>query len=162
MRSSVARFSYLTRLEQDMQAAMRAKDSCRLNVVRAIRSRVTYKTKEPGAKAADDALVVLVLREYIGEVDKTVQELSSVNTDRAKELVKQATDEKKILMEYMPAQMSEQDLANEVRVVVKENGGSGIKDMKRLLPLLQKRVEGKADPKMLGKLLKDVLEMKKD
>jgi uncharacterized protein YqeY len=162
MRVSLRHFGALSeRLSAEAVAAMRAKDPLRLSVIRSVKSRITYKLKEPNAPAdLDDAQVAALIQSTLADLDKTIAEVSQVKSDRSAELVEAARKEKTILLEFLPKQASEADVVKAIGEVIVANGAThGVKDMKTVLPLVAKQFgSGVFDAKLLGKLVKSELE----
>ena len=140
---------------------MRAKDSLRLSVIRSLKSKMTYKMKEPNAPTElDDAAVAALIQSSLADLDKTITEVSQVASERSAELVATAQKEKTILLEFLPKQVSESDVVKAIgEVIAANNATRGVKDMKVVLPLLAKQFgSGVFDAKLLGKLVKSELE----
>jgi uncharacterized protein YqeY len=73
------------------------------------------------------------------------------------DLVEKETAELKVIQEFMPEQISEEDVNREIEMVIKEVGAVGIKDMGKVMKVLMPKLTGKADGKMVGEKVKEKL-----
>jgi uncharacterized protein YqeY len=73
------------------------------------------------------------------------------------DLVEKETAELKVIQEFMPEQISEEDVNREIEMVIKEVGAVGIKDMGKVMKVLMPKLTGKTDGKMVGEKVKGKL-----
>lgn len=140
-------------LMKDLQDAMRSGDELRKTTIRMARSAI--KNAEISRMAElDDASVQEVLRKEIKQRRESAEEYSHANrTDLAdKELAEVA-----ILEKYLPQQMSEDEIATEVRAVISEVGASGPQDMSKVMPAAMARLRGRADGRMVNQVVTRLL-----
>src|SRR6187397_2562926 len=141
------------RLEQDLKAAMLAKDEIARDTIRFILAAVKNQEIEQRTPlSADDDIALLNrmskrLLEAIEQYDKAGR------TDLAdRERAQHA-----IVKRYLPEEMSDEDLNALVRSVVEEVGAVAPKDMGRVMPVLLPRVAGRADGKRVSAAVKQAL-----
>jgi uncharacterized protein YqeY len=121
--------SLAEQLERDMVDAQRNKDSFRLQVVRSLRSRVTYLSKAPNApKSILDSHVLQIVRNSIADVEKTIEETSKLG-ERGVQLAQEASREKDILMSYMQKQqqLSDEEVRKIIADIIREAGATSVK-----------------------------------
>jgi uncharacterized protein YqeY len=131
-------------LEADLKAAMREKDALKLSVVRMLKSAVKYREIEI-MKPLDDAGVQGVIASEIKRRRDSVEQYRAGN--RA-DLADKEEAEIAILQNWLPAQLTPDELRAKVDAAIAKVGAQGPKDMgavmKALLPEVQGRAEGKA------------------
>jgi uncharacterized protein len=138
------------RLDADMKAAMKAKDAVTLSVVRLLKSAVKYREIEL-AKTLDDAGVEGVIASEIKRRRDSVEQYRAGNRQ---DLVDQEEAELRVLLGWMPAQLSEQELRSRVDDAVRRVGATGPRDMGAVMKALLPEVQGKADGRLVSELVK--------
>jgi len=129
------------RIQEDMKAAMRAKDQARLSAVRLLLAAMKQKEVDERIELADvDVLgiiekMVKQRRESIAQYEKAARQ----------DLADQEKFEIGVLQAYLPQQMGEAEVAQAIAGAVAECGASGVKDMGKVMALLKPRLAGRAD-----------------
>ncbi|GAA5036768.1 GatB/YqeY domain-containing protein [Actinopolymorpha pittospori] len=131
------------RLRADLTAAMKARDALRASTLRMTLTEVT-NAEVAGATARElsDAEVLEVLDK---EAKKRREAAEAFDQAGRAELATKERSEGEILAEYLPAQLSEDELAGIVRAAVTEAGASGMKDMGKVMKIVQPQVKGRAE-----------------
>jgi uncharacterized protein YqeY len=138
------------RIQDDMKAAMRARDAARLSAVRLLLAALKQKEVDERIELADaDVLGVIEKmlkqrRESIAQYEKAARA----------DLAAQESFEIGVLQAYLPAQMGEAEIAQAVAAAVAESGAAGVKDMGKVMALLKARLAGKADMGKVSALVK--------
>lgn len=141
-------------MAEQIKDAMRAKDSLRLNTLRAVKSALKYKMVEKKTDSLTEQDEQAVLK----SLSKQRQEAADqYKASGATEQAEKELAELKILQEFLPEQMSEEAVAKMVSDVVGELGASSMKDMGAVMKELSARTEGKADGKLMSELVKKKL-----
>lgn len=112
------------------------------------------KKLEESSKLNDDEVVEVIF----SEVKKRREAIEQYQKGRREELAQKERDELNILMEYMPEQMSEEEIGAEVKKVITETGASSLKDMGKVIGGVVARVKGRADGQMVSKIVKEELQ----
>ncbi|MBA3942972.1 MAG: GatB/YqeY domain-containing protein [Herpetosiphonaceae bacterium] len=166
-------------LQNDMKAAMRSKDTLRLDTIRLLRSNLQA---ERGAKRqrALDALVAqrrvaldaIPANELPPEEPLTEAEMQQVLAREAKkrqdsveiytrggrqDLADQEQAELAILQSYLPARLSVDEVRPMVQAIITEVGATSKADMKKVMPVVMSRLRDKADGRMLNQLVGELL-----
>jgi uncharacterized protein YqeY len=136
-----------------MKAAMRAKDSARLSAIRLLLSGIKQKEVDE-RKELDDAGVTSVLEKMIKQRRESIVQYEKA---ARKDLADVEKFELELLSGYLPQQLGDAELAQEVQKAVTESGASGIKDMGKVMALLKPRLAGKADMGKVSALVKSKL-----
>ena len=142
-------------IQKDIMAAMKAKDQVRLNAVRSVKSAILLaKTAEGASGELTDADIV-----------KLIQKLSKQRQDAAEqyvaagrqELADNEVAEAAVLAEYLPKQLSPEELEIELKGIIAELGASTLKDMGRVMSVATKRLAGQADGKAVSGAVRKLL-----
>ena len=133
-----------------MKTAMRAKAAARLSTVRLILAAIKQREVDERIEL-DDAAVVGVIEKMIKQRRESIAQYEKA---ARKDLVDAEKAELVLLSGYLPAQMSEADIAQAVAAAVTESGASGVKDMGKVMALLKPRLAGKADMGKVSALVK--------
>lgn len=143
------------RIQSDLVAAMKAKDSVRLASVRAIKTAITVAKTAPGAPSE--------LTD--GDIQKIIQKLVKQRKDSAdqyaaagrQELADNEIAEMEVMNEYLPKQLTEDEITVEVKKVIVETGASTMKDMGKVMGIINKRFVGQVDGKVVSIIVKNAL-----
>ncbi len=143
------------RLDQDLKAAMKARDELRLNVIRGVKSAVKYREVE-GEKATtlDEPGVLQVIG---GEIKRRRDSVEQFRQGGREDLAKKEEAEIAVLQAYLPAQLAPAELAAKVDEVVARVGAKGPRDMGAVMKALLPEVQGRADGKAVSELVKQKL-----
>jgi uncharacterized protein YqeY len=79
-------------------------------------------------------------------------------TQNRADLAEEEAYQAAIIEEYLPKQMSEDELRDVIKAIVAETGASGIKDMGKVMGLATKQLAGKADNKTISTIVKEILQ----
>jgi uncharacterized protein YqeY len=136
-----------------MKAAMRAKDSARLSTIRLLLAGIKQREVDE-RKELTDADVVAVIEKMIKQRRESIAQYEQASR---KDLADVEKFELQLLSGYLPQQMSDAEVQQEVAKAVAESGASGIKDMGKVMALLKPRLGGKADMGKVSALVKTKL-----
>jgi uncharacterized protein YqeY len=138
------------RINEDVKAAMRSKDKERLLVLRMIQAAIKQKEVDERIDL-DDTQVLAVLDKKAKQHRDSIEQFQKAGRD---DLVSRETFELDIVLQYMPAQLSEAEIIQLIEDAVKETGASSIKDMGKVMGLLKPKVQGRTDMGKLSGLVK--------
>jgi uncharacterized protein YqeY len=136
-----------------MKAAMRAKDSARLGAVRLILAAIKQREVDE-RKELTDADIVSVIEKMIKQRRESITQYEKAARN---DLADAEKFELQLLSGYLPQQMGEAQVAEEVARAVAESGANGIKDMGKVMAVLKPRLAGKADMGAVSALVKKKL-----
>lgn len=129
------------RINEDMKAAMRARETERLATIRMIQAAI--KQREVDERITlDDSQVLAVIEKMIKMRRESVVQFQSGG--RA-DLVAKENAEIALLQGYMPSQLSESELDALITKAISESGASSIKDMGKAMALIKQQAQGRAD-----------------
>jgi uncharacterized protein YqeY len=151
------RFDFMSlkdRITEDMKAAMRAKDSARLGTVRLLMAAMKQKEVDERVELTDADVLSIIekmlkqRRESIAQYEKAAR----------KDLADVEKAEIVVLSAYLPAQMSEAEVADAISAAIRETGAAGPKDMGKVMGLLKSKLAGRTDMGKLSGLVKAKLQ----
>ena len=143
------------RLTEDMKKAMKDKEAgkLKLSVIRMVRSAAKYLEIDRG-KELDEAEFIDVVAKEVKMRKDSLEEFRKANRPEALATLEQ---EIAILMDYLPAQMSEAEVRELVKQAVAEAQAVSPKEMGKVMAILMPKVKGRADGKLVNSLVKEML-----
>ncbi len=146
--------SLTEQLQQEIKAAMLAKDAPRLQALRMLKSALGYVQIEKKVDALSDADVLAVVQREVKKRRDSAEQFT--NAGRA-ELAATETAEIAVLEIFLPKQMSAEELEALIRATIQELGATDKKQMGAVMKAVQAKAAGRADGKtistLVGKLL---------
>lgn len=142
------------RLQEDWKAAMKNKDSFRSNVISMARAAVLQAEKADGSKL-DDEGVIAVLSKEVKQRRDSILEFEKGNRQ---DLVEQTKKEIEILLEYLPQQLSKEELIEIVKSAVKEVNATSVKEIGKVMAAIMPKVKGRADGKLINEIVRQILQ----
>jgi uncharacterized protein len=132
----------LEQIDRDMARARLQRDETALNTLGLLKSEIVRATKEPGAGAADDELVIRVVRKEVKRREEAAQVYTSAGRADA---ASREEAEAEVLRGYLPAQMGDEELESEVRAVIDEVKPQGPRDFGAVMKAASARLAGRAE-----------------
>jgi len=140
-------------ITEDMKTAMRAKDSERLGTIRLLQAAM--KQKEVDERITlDDAGVVAIVDKLIKQRKDSIAAFEGAGRQ---DLADKEKAEVAVLLAYLPARMSAEEVAVEVKAIVAELGAKGPGDMGKVMGAVKSRLAGKADMGEVSAAVKSAL-----
>lgn len=140
-------------LTDDMKAAMKAKESGRLATVRLIIAEVKRKELDEQAEL-NDTQVLAVIEKMIKQRKDSISQFEAGGRADLAEIEKAELD---VLSAYMPAGLSDEEVAAEVAAAVAATGAAGPQDMGKVMGVLKPKLAGRADMTVVSGLVKKAL-----
>jgi len=141
------------KLNTDLKAAMRARDELRMLVLRSLLSSMNYAEIAKQKKLDDDGVI-----EVIGkEIKQRRESIEAYEKGNRKDLSDKEKAELTILREYMPAQMSREEITAIAEKVIAEVGAKGPGDKGKVMQKLMPQVKGKADGSEVNSIVTELL-----
>lgn len=140
-------------LSDDMKQAMRAKDKFKLSVIRMILSSVKNEEINKGSKLEDSEVLEIVSRELKQRKD-SLQEFKQAGRD---DLADKLQLEIEVISNYLPEQLTEEELKSIVTQTIQEVGASSKADMGKVMGALMPKVKGRADGKAVNQMVQGLL-----
>ncbi|KUO64042.1 MAG: aspartyl-tRNA amidotransferase [Gracilibacter sp. BRH_c7a] len=143
------------RLVEDMKAAMKAKEEgkVRLSVIRMARAAIKNAEIDKKQEFNDNQVIEILARELKMRRD-SIEEFSKANR---MDLVSGLKEEVTILMEYLPQQLSEEEIRSLAKEIIAETGAQDIKDLGKVMGSITPRTKGRADGKLVNQIVRELL-----
>jgi len=143
------------RIMTEMKAAMRAKDSVKLEALRAIKGGILLAQTESASKEGiteDEELKLLQ------KLVKQRKDSAVIYKEQGREdLAQPELDQAAVIEEFLPEQLSEVEIEAKVDAIIAETGAEGMKDMGKVMGLASQELAGKADGKTISMIVKKKL-----
>lgn len=141
-------------IQQDIKAAMLAKEKTRLESLRAIKAAILLAKTADGSESIADEAVVKIIQKLVKQRKETAEIYKQQNRE---ELAAQELAEAAAMEVYLPKQMSEEELEAELRKIIAQVGATGPQDMGKVMGTATKALAGKAEGKAISALVKKLL-----
>jgi uncharacterized protein len=142
------------RLQEDWKSAMKNRDSFRTSVLSMARAAILHVEKTDASKLDDEAVTAVLSKEVKMRRDAMVE----FEKGKRQDLVDQTKNEIEILLEYLPQQLTEEEITGIVKSAVNEVGATSVKDMGKVMAAVNPKVKGRADGKLVSQIVKQVLQ----
>lgn len=141
-------------LMNDMKDAMKNHEKDRLAVIRMVRGAIRQQEID-GQKELGDEDVIAVLSKEVKMRKDSMEEFKKGGRE---DLVEKTQAEIDVLMPYLPAQLSEEEVRELVKAAVEQTGAATAKDMGKVMGALMPKVKGRADGKMVNTIVRSFLQ----
>ena len=146
--------SIATTINDHIKQAMLAKDKDRLAALRDVKSKILLEaTSGSGTEVSDDVAMKICLKLYKQRMETYELYMAQGREDLASDEMIQA----KVIEEFLPKQLSEDEIKAEINEAIESLGVSGPQDMGKLMGHLSAKLSGKADGKLIATLVKAAL-----
>jgi uncharacterized protein YqeY len=141
------------RIQDDIKAAMKAKEKARLATLRLISAAIKQREVDERAEL-DDTQVLAVLEKMIKQRRDSIAQYQNAGRQ---ELAEQEQSEIAIIEAYMPEGLSEEEIAAMIEAAIGETGAASMRDMGKVMGLLKPKMQGRADIGKVSGLVKQKL-----
>ena len=140
----------------DIQAAMKAREKVRLEALRGAKKEFLEARTAPGANGelSDDQAVKILMK----MVKQRKESARIYQENNRAELADNELAEAAVLEEYLPKQLSPEELEKELRAIIAETGASSAKEMGKVMGVATKRLAGRADGRSVQAVVKQLLQ----
>ena len=142
------------KLQEDLKSSMKNKDTVKKSVVTLIRASIKQYEVDNRVELSDDEIIDLIAKQLKQRRDSLV-EFKKANRD---DLVSETESEIEVLKEYLPQQLSEEELNEIVIATISEVEATSMKDMGKIMSAIKPKVKGRADGKLINELVKKNLQ----
>ena len=143
-------------LQEDLKQSMLTKDELKKSVLRMLISALTYYEIQKGGAGytATEEDVMSVLKKEIKQRRDSIEQFTAGNRP---ELAEKEQKELELLIAYLPAQMSEEEVRKLVKDAITQTNASTPQDMGKVMGALMPKTKGKADGSMVSAIVKEEL-----
>jgi len=136
----------------ELKAAMRAKDAVKLEALRAIKSGILLAQTETGSKEEISEEEELKL---LQKLVKQRKDSAAIYKEQGREdLAQPELDQAAVIEQFLPAQLSEEEIEKKVKEIIAKTGAEGMKDMGKVMGMASKELSGTADGKTISMIVK--------
>jgi uncharacterized protein len=142
-------------INEEIKATMLARDSRRLEALRAIKAALLLeKTKEGTTGEIPDTIELKLLQKLVKQRKESAEIYKNAN--RA-DLAENELFEASIIEKFLPQQLPEEKVREIIQKIIAENSASSMKDMGKIMGIANKELAGKADNKLISVIVKELL-----
>ena len=141
-------------IDSEIKKAMLAKDRTRLDVLRAVKKEFIEARTAKNAEEFSDKTETTILQRMV----KQRKESAEIFTTQGREdLAADEINQLSVLQEYLPKQLSEEELEQAIKSIIAEVGASSMKDMGKVMGTASKQLAGKSEGKAISDMVKKLL-----
>ncbi|NER28441.1 MAG: GatB/YqeY domain-containing protein [Symploca sp. SIO1C4] len=145
------------RISEDIKAAMKAKDKLRLETVRSIKKALLEKEvslRPSGQESLSEAQEIELLAQQAKQRRDSIEQYRQAGRD---DLAQQEAQELAIIEEYLPQQLSDEEVNAIIDEIITQTGAASAKDMGKVMGQAMQRLKGRAEGKKIQALVKEKL-----
>ena len=141
-------------ITEAIKTAMREKDKVALDSLRAVKAQILLlKTEAKGAEVSEEQEIAILQRMIKQRKDSFEQFSAQGRTD----LADVETAQMKVIEQFLPKQLSAEELETEIRSIIAETGAESMKDLGKVMGMASKTLAGKSDGKSISETVKKLL-----
>ena len=142
------------KIQQDIKAAMLAKEREKLESLRAIKAAILLAKSADGSESVADDALVKIIQKLVKQRKETAVIYKEQNRP---ELAEKELMEASYMEVYLPKQLSEEELTAEIKKIIAEVGATSAKEMGKVMGVASKALAGKADGRAISTIVKSLL-----
>jgi hypothetical protein len=144
------------KISLELKNALREKKAIDLSVLRMLQSAI--RNKEIEKKKRDGLTDEEVIDVIISEIKKRKEAVNEYVKAQRQDLAEKEKSEIEVLMSYMPKQMEEAEIREEIKKTIQEVGAKTQGDLGKVMKIIMPRLKGKADGTLINKIVREELE----
>ena len=141
------------KLLEDLKESMKGKNVIRKNVVQMVRAEILQIEKDKKIEVSDSQIVEIIAK----EAKKRKDALEDYQKSGREDLIEQMNQEIKILNEYLPKQLTEEELTQKMQEIITELGATSIKDIGAVMKKAKETIGAAANGKAINEVAKKIL-----
>lgn len=139
------------KINDEIKLSMKEKNVDKLSALRSVKSAILLELTKDGKTNMSDEIAIQIISKLVKQRKESASIFKSKNR---LDLEKEELSQIKYLEIYLPKQLSEDEIEEYISIKLNEIDNFSLKDMGRLMGLLMKELSGKADGKIISKILK--------
>ena len=141
-------------INKEIKSAMLAKDSVRLESLRALKTAIMIAETEKGAEKLNDNRILKIIQKLV----KQRKDASDIYLNQGREdLAKEELDQLLVLESFLPDQISNEELTKIIKKIISDLGAKSISDMGKVMGIASNQLSGKADGKQISLIVRELL-----
>ena len=141
------------KLMEDLKESMKNKDVIRKNTIQMVRAAILQIEKDKGIEVEDDKILDIISK----EVKSKKEVLKDFEKAERQDLIDQTNQEIAILQEYLPKQLSREEVKVEVEKIISEIGATSMKDMGAIMKEAKAKMGASAEGKTINEVAKEIM-----
>ena len=141
------------KLMEDLKTSMKEKNNLRKNTVQMVRAAILQIEKDKGIEVDNNKILEIIAKEVKSKKDALVD----FERGGRQDLIEQTNEEIAILKEYLPKQLSHDELVEKIKEVIEQVGATSIKDMGIVMKEAKTQIGTAADGKSINEVVKELL-----
>lgn len=141
------------KLMEDLKNCMKAKNEVRKNTVQMVRAAILQVEKDKAIVADDNKILEIIAKEVKSKKD-AIQDFEKAGRQ---DLIEQTNTEIEVLQEYLPKQLTKEEITAQVKEIITKLGATSIKDMGAVMKEAKSKMGAAADGKTINEVAKELL-----
>ena len=141
------------KLLEDLKNCMKEKNVVRKNVIQMVRAAILQVEKDKHIELNDDQIIDIIAKES----KKRKDSLEDYEKSGREDLINEIKEEIEILAEYLPKQLSVEEIEEIVKEVIKDEGATSMKDMGKVMKTAKEKIGAASDGKTINEVVKQLL-----
>jgi len=137
------------KLMEDLKEAMKSKDKVKKNVVTMVRAAIKQREVDERIELVDTDVVDIIAKQIKQKKDS----IPDFEKGKRQDLIDLTNEEIKILLEYLPPQLSDEELESIVKEAIEATNAQSKKDLGKVMALIMPKTKGKADGKHINEIV---------
>ena len=141
------------KLMEDLKESMKNKDTIRKNTIQMVRAGILQIEKDKGIEVEDDKILEIISKEVKTKKDV----LKDFEKAERQDLIDQTNQEISVLQEYLPKQLSREEIKAEVEKIITDIGATSMKDMGAIMREAKAKMGASAEGKTINEVAKEIM-----
>ena len=141
------------KLMDDLKESMKNKDVIRKNTIQMVRAAILQIEKDKGIEVQDDKILEIISKEVKTKKDV----LKDFEKAERQDLIDQTNQEISVLQEYLPKQLTREEVKAEVEKIITEIGATSMKDMGAIMKEAKAKMGASAEGKTINEVAKEIM-----
>ncbi len=141
------------KLMEDLKESMKNKDTVRKNTVQMVRASILQIEKDKGIEVEDSKIIDIIAKEVKTKKDA----LKDFEKAERQDLIDLTNREIEVLQEYLPKQLSRDEVKEEVQKIIAEIGATSMKDMGAIMKEAKAKMGASAEGKTINEVAKEIM-----
>ena len=140
-------------IKDDLKKAIKSQDNIKKLVYRFILSAIHNEEIKLGKELDNDMVMKLMIK----QAQQRKEIIEAFKLGSREDLISKETQELKIIEQFLPEQIDESEIKNLAQQTINEVGAESVKDLGKVMPIIMKKLAGKAEGKIVNKIVTELL-----
>ncbi len=141
------------KLMEDLKSAMKNKEEVRKNTIQMVRAGILQIEKDKGIQVEDDKILEIIAKEVKSKKDA----LKDFEKANRQDLIDQTNEEIEVLQQYLPKQLTREEIKIELEQIISKIGATTMKDMGAIMKEAKAKMGASADGKTINEVAKEIM-----